>query len=538
MNRHPKRTVVQELRQEIEQIKMEFAEENSPVCELSRQLQENLQRFKEKFHASADLCIRQFVFGGNRGRAAALVYINGLTNNEQIELSILKPLMAAVEINTTLSSEDDLLTLITTKLIPAADTQHQKDLRLIIESVLAGNTALLVEGIAAAVIVSTPGWEKRSIAEPEAEVNIRGPKEGFIETLRSNTAMLRRRIGHPDLTMVQMTIGQKSKTDICIAYLKGVAPDSLITEVQRRLQRINTDIIVGSGDIEQLIQDHSLSLFSTIGHTERPDVVAAKIAEGRAAVLIDGTPYVLTMPFLFVENFQYPDDYNFHFLYATLIRLIRYAAFVISFISPAAYVALVSFHQELLPTPLLITMAAATEATPFPRVIEVIGMGFIFEIIREGGIRLPRPIGQAISIVGALVIGQATVQAGLVAAPTVIVIATTAVTTFLFPSLVDETAPLRILLVIITGFLGAFGLMMGLLVLLIHLVAIRSFGVPYLAPLAPLELRGLFQDVLIRAPWWMMWKRPWQIAADDARERQQFRLMPHPPENEQKESSE
>jgi spore germination protein KA len=538
MNHRPNRKILRKMLRKIGQIKMEFsAETNSTVSGLSKQLHSNLQRFKAELHFSTDLIIRQFTMGINQDLKAAIVYIDGLVDKKQIEWSILKPLMAPAAIIAPLSM-GDLLAQTAAQLISVGEAKEQDDFVRIVDSVLAGSTALFIDGSAAAVIINTPGWEKRSIIEPEAEVNIRGSKEGFIETLRTNTAMLRRAIGHPDLTMIQMTIGEKSKTDICIAYLKGIAPDSLITEIQRRLKRIKTDLIVGSGGIEQFIQDHPLSLFSTIGHTERPDVAAAKIAEGRAAILIDSTPYVLTMPFLFVENFQYPDDYNFHFIYATLIRWVRYAAFLISFAGPAAYVALISYHQELLPTPLLIAMAAATEATPFPRVVEVIGMGFIFEIIREGGIRLPRPIGQAISIVGALVIGQATVQAGFVAAPTVIVIATTAVTTFLFPSLVDETAPLRILLVVITGFLGAFGLMMGLLVIMIHLTALRSFGVPYLTPLAPLEPRGLAQDVLIRAPWWMMWKRPWQIAADDARERQQFRLMPRPPKKGQDESSE
>jgi spore germination protein KA len=532
MSRPPNRKILQKMLREIDQIKMEFGEETSPVSGLARQLQVNLERFQAELHSSSDLIIRQFTVGIDKDLKAAVIYIDGLVDKKQIEWSILKPLMTPAAVITPLS-RDDLLTEVAAKLISVGEVKKQDDFSRIVASVLTGGTALFIDGLPAAIIISTPGWEKRGITEPEAEVNIRGPKEGFIETLRTNTAMLRRKIGHPDLTMVQMTIGEKTKTNICIVYLKGLAPDPLIAEIRRRVQKVKTDLIVGSGGIEQLIQDHPLSLFSTIGISERPDVVAAKLTEGRAAILVDGNPYVLTIPFLFVENFQYPDDYNFHFIYATLIRWVRYAAFLISFLGPAAYVALISYHQELLPTPLLITMAAATEATPFPRVVEVIGMGFVFEIIREGGIRLPRPIGQAISIVGALVIGQAAVQAGFVAAPTVIVIATTAVTTFLFPNLVDETAPLRIILVVITGFLGAFGLMMGLLIILIHLAAIRSFGVPYLTPLAPIDPRGLAQDVLMRAPWWMMWKRPWQLFSHDASKRQRFRLMPHSPEQDE-----
>ncbi len=533
MYRRLKRRIFKKMLQEIEHIKMEFAGDIAPSENISSNLQSNLQKINNALHSSADLMIRQFTINIKNSPKAALVFIDGLTDKKQIEWSILQPLMAQSLEELTLSVQQDLLKHIKTQLITTGDAKEMDALSEVIESILKGDTALFVDGVSSAIIMSTPGWEKRGIKEPDSEVNIRGPRDGFVETLRTNTALLRRKISHPDLTLISMTIGQKTKTNVCIAYLKGIAPDALITEIERRLRRIQTDIIVGSGGIEQFIEDNPLSPFSTLGYTERPDVLGAKLSEGRAAVFTDGTPVVLTMPFLFVENFQYPDDYNVHFIYSTLIRWVRYTAFAISFLSPAAYVALTSFHQELLPTPLLITMVATTETTPFPRVVEVIGMGLIFEIIREGGIRLPRPIGQAISIVGALVIGQAVVQAGLVAAPTVIVIAITAVTTFLFPTLVDETTILRILLVVFTGFLGAFGLITGLLVILIHLTAIRSFGVPYLAPLSPVELRGLGQDVLIRAPWWMMWKRPQMLATADAKERQKFRLMPHPPKKEQ-----
>ncbi len=527
MYHRPKRRIFRKMLQKIEQIKMEFAEEISRPANISKQLQSNLQKIKSALHSSTDLKIRDFTVGIKNNPKAALVFIDGLADKKQIEWSILQPLMDPPPEEITLSSQEDLLGHIMTQLITVGDAKELVTLSQVIESILKGNTALFVDGISSAIIISTPGWEKRGIEQPASEVNIRGPREGFVETLRTNTAMLRRKIGHPDLTLISMTIGQKTKTNVCIAYLKGVTPDSLVVEVERRLKRIKTDIIIGAGGLEQFIEDNPFSLFSTVGYTERPDVVSAKISEGRAAILVDGTPVVLTVPFLFVENFQYPDDYNFHFIYATLIRWVRYTAFLISFLTPPFYVALTTFHQEILPTPLIIAIASASEGMPFPRVLEVIGMGLMFEIIREGGIRLPKPIGQAISIMGALVIGQATVQAGFVSAPTVIAIAITAVTTFVFPSLVDETTPLRILIVIIAGFLGAFGILISVLILLIHLASLRSFGVPYLSPIVPINLRGLGQDVLIRAPWWMMWKRPLSMAQD--KERQKFRLIPHPP---------
>ncbi len=527
MYRRLKRRIFKKMLQEIERIKMEFAGDIAPSENISSNLQSNLQKINNALHSSADLMIRQFTIRIKNSPKAALVYIDGLTDKKQIEWSILRPLMAPPLEELTLSAQQDLLRHIETQRITTGDAKELNALSQIIESILEGNTALFVDGVSSAVIISTPGWEKRGIEQPASEVNLRGPREGFVETLRTNTAMLRRKIGHPDLTFISLTIGEKTKTNISIAYLKGIAHDSLISEIERRLKRIKTDIIVGAGGVEQFIDEHPLSPFSTIGYTERPDVVAAKISEGRAAVFVDGTPVVLTMPFLFVENFQFPDDYNTQFIYATLIRWIRYTAFLISFLTPSIYVALTAFHQEILPTPLLIAMASASEGMPFPRVIEVIGMGLIFEIIREGGIRLPKPIGQAISIVGALVIGQATVQAGFVSAPTVIAIAITAVTTFIFPSLVDETTPLRLLVVIIAGFLGAFGIFICIIILIIYLASMRSFGVSYLSPIVPVNFRELGQDVLIRAPWWMMWKRPSLLAKDKVR--QQFRLMPRPP---------
>ena len=227
-----------------------------------------------------------------------------------------------------------------------------------------------------------------------------------------------------------MTIGRKTKTAVCLVYLKGVANPQVVEEAKRRLERIDTDGILESGYIEQFIEDAPLSIFSTIGNSEKPDTVAAKILEGRIAVLVDGTPFVLTFPMLFIEGFQSSEDYYSRPYYASLVRVIRFIAFMVSVLGPGIYVAVTTFHQELIPTPLLFTIAAAVEGTPFPTMIEVLVMGVIFEILREAGIRLPRPVGQAISIVGALVVGESAVSAGLIGEPVVIVIALTAVSSF------------------------------------------------------------------------------------------------------------
>jgi spore germination protein KA len=259
-------------------------------------------------------------------------------------------------------------------------------------------------------------------------------------------------------------------------------------------------------------------------------VAAAKILEGRAAILIDTSPIVLTVPLLFIESFQTPDDYNSRFYYQSIIRVIRYIAFTISILLPGVYVALTTFHQELIPTPLLISMAAATEGTPFPAVVQAIGMGLVFEMLREAGVRLPRPIGQAVSIVGALVIGQSTVSAGLIGAPMVIVVATTAIASFIIPAQADASAILRFSFTMLGGFMGAFGIMIGMLWTLLHLSSLRSYGTPYLAPFAPLYPRNLAQDVLIRAPIWAMLIRPRSITQKKS-QRQARAQKPRPPKS-------
>lgn len=493
---------------------------------LSSELEANLETLRAILGESADLVIRRFNLQASQGELAALVYIDGLTDVNTINQSVLDPLMSPPPKGN--GNSNSVIAKVESTVLHAAGVAKVQKQAELVDAVLAGAVALLIERQATALLISAQGWEKRAIQEPETEVILKGPREGFTENLRTNTALLRRRIGNPALTFEKMTVGQKTRTQLNIAYLKGVTPDKLVEEVRRRIRRINTDAILAEGFIEQFIEDAPFSPFSTVGYTERPDVCAARVLEGRVAIITDGTPVVGTVPFLFVESFQSPDDYNFRWIYSSAVRWFRYFAFLISILLPAIYVALSSFHQELIPTPLYITMAAANEGTPFPALVEVLGMGLTFEILREAGIRLPKPLGQAVSIVGALVIGQTTVAAGLVGAPVVIVIGFTAVTSFAAPTQTDAATLLRLGLTVLAGMLGAYGILSGLLLVFIHLAGLRSFGVPYLAPVAPLIPADL-KDVAVRAPLWAMLVRPQSLFQQDP-QRQAFRLLPHPPE--------
>jgi spore germination protein KA len=497
---------------------------------IDRDLQPNLVLIRTALNDSTDLKIRKFTFYLEQEREAALVFIDGLVDTRVIHDHILRPLMVE-----------------TFKLKNMPDSGLKKDLNWLgehfitvnswslitiideaLNAILAGDTILLIAGFSEGLQISSKGWEKRGIQEPDTEVNIKGAREGFIENLRTNTALLRRKVGHPHLTYETMTVGKKTKTDLAIAYIHGIVREELVAEVKSRIARINTDAVLDAGILEQYIEDAPFSLFPTVNYTERPEVVAARLLEGRVAIMVDGTPVVNTVPMLFMESFQTTDDYNFRWLFMTLIRWIRFLAYLLTIIMPAMYVALSTFNQEMIPTSLLISMAAAEDATPFPAVFEVLIMGIIFEILREGGIRLPRPVGSAVSIVGALVIGDAAVNAGLVGAPVVIVIALTAITSFVIPFQLEPVTLIRLGLTAFAATFGLFGILNGMLLILIHLAALRSFGIPYLSPLAPWVTADL-KDTVFRAPVWNLLKRPRSLEPMDL-PRQAPGLEPRPPE--------
>lgn len=498
---------------------------------LSDNLERNLQILREDLGQSNDVIIRNMKIGSNIKADAAVIYVDGLVERDLVNHDILRPLMYNLQLikDDVNQNHSGLIDFIKSSVLTVGQITETVDINRVVADVLSGNSAILVEGVTQALLIDAKGWKARSIEEPKNEVSIRGPKDSFTETLRTNTALLRRKIRDPRLTFQILQIGERSKTDVSVAYIKGITQDNLIEEINQRLKRINTDTIPDVGYIEQFIEDNPVTLFPTVGTSERPDVVAAKILEGRVAILADGSPTVLTMPFLFFESFQNPDDYYSRPFFATLIRWVRFLGFILSIYLPAFYVSLQAFHPELFPTPLLISVAASREGLPFPAAVEAVLMGILFEILREAGLRMPRSLGQAVSIVGALVIGQAAVSAGLVGAPMIIVVAATAIASFLVVPLADVGALLRLVLTLMAGFLGLFGIAIISLEILSHLASLRSLGVPYLSPAAPLNIRGL-KDVLLRAPLWSMDSRPAFLDPVD-KKRQSSDQMPRAPKS-------
>lgn len=478
--------------------------------ELSGNLNKDLSLILGILGSSKDILVRKFAVGKRRAKQAAVVFIEGMVDRTGLSENVLRPLMLRVD---DAGAPGSLMDYVESRMITFGDVRKAKTAAAVVDSVLSGDAALLIDGFAQALLVGTRRWEQRNVEEPETEVIVRGPREGFTENLRVNIVLLRRIIRNPALTFRFARIGSKTNTSVCMVYLKGTARDAQVEEVARRLRRIRTPAILESGYIEQFIEDNPFSPFSTVGNSERPDKVAAKILEGKIAILTDGTPFALTVPMLFIESFQSSEDYYSRPYYATIVRWVRYLGYGISVTAPATYVAFTMYHRELIPRPLLLTMAAAREGVPFPAAFEAIGMLLVFEILREAGVRLPRPVGQAVSIVGALVIGEAAVRAGLIGAPMVIVVAITAISSFVVPAQIDSSSFLRLVFTVSATLLGAFGVGICFLATLIHLTAIRSFGAPYLSPIAPLNVKGL-RDTLARAPVRIPLTRPTEIDRD------------------------
>lgn len=371
-----------------------------------------------------------------------------------------------------------------------------------------GETVILLDGYTKGISTSTRNENGRAISEPVNESVIRGPREAFTETLRTNTALIRRKIKDPNLWLKSRIIGKYTKTNVSIMYINGIANDKVVTEVMERLDRIDMDGILESGYIEELIQDSTLTPFPTVYNTERPDVIAAELLEGKVAILVDGTPFVLIVPAPFNSFLQAAEDHYQRSDVSSLIRIMRYLGIGIALLGPSFYVSITTHHQEMLPTPMLLSLAAQREGVPFPAFAEALLMEVAFEILREAGIRMPRTIGPAVSIVGTLVIGQAAVEAGIVSAVMVIVVSLTAICSFLFPSygLSNTFRLLRFPMMGLAAFWGLFGVMTGIIALILHMCSLRSFGVPYMSPFAPF-IPSEQKDSILRFPRWALLSR-------------------------------
>ncbi|OAA92445.1 spore germination protein [Clostridium coskatii] len=479
-------------------------------CIISNSIQLNISLIKDIFNDNDTLIVRYFENQKNNNVKCCIIFFQEMIDSETINANIIKPIIENTYLNEKNSNVENILNHI----IFSNNVNKTKDVNEIIESILNGNTVLFLEGASEALIISTVGWKPRAIEEPEGEKILRGPREGFTESLMVNLSMIRRKLLIPELKFKVRVLGTQTQTKICLCYINGIVNNKILNELNKRLESIDIDGIIASSYIQELINDEPFSPFKTIGSTERPDIVAAKLLEGRIAIIVEGTPIALTVPHIFIELFQSNDDYYINFYFSSISRLLRMLSFIITISLPSIFIALTTFHIEAIPTPLVISITAARQGIPFPITLEALLLLIAFEILRETGVRMPNQIGQAFSIVGALVLGQASVDARFVSAPMIIIIALTGITGLAIPKIKGGSILLRIILLMLSSILGLYGFVFGIIGILIHLFKMRSFGVPYMLSLMTLNPEDL-KDTAIRAPWFYMKYRPKFIAASN-----------------------
>ncbi|XEC95108.1 spore germination protein [Paenibacillus tarimensis] len=416
-----------------------------------------------------------------------IAYISGLADQERIHREIVEPLDAdpdtgPVPIQSPAYSETD-------------------DFQKVVMGMLSGMAAIAVLGRPKMILANVATAPHRAVTQPDTETTVHGPREGFVEHLGTNIALIRRIVKSEKLGMKAWQIGSVMQTEVRLVYLEDVASHELITEMANRISSVQLESVLDSNYLAENIKDHPFSLFPTNQTTERPDIVADALMRGRVAVFVNNSPFVLIFPFTFWNAFQAIEDYYLMYSSASFLRVIRSFFIILALLMPSLYVAITTYHIEMLPTDLLLSIAASREPSPFPALVEALIMESVFEALREAIVRLPRILGQAVSVVGALVIGQAVVQAGIISIPMIIVVAVTGIASLMIPryEMTFAIRILRMMLLILAGSLGLFGIALGLFFTQVYLTGIRSAGVPYLSPIAPIMMSGL-KDFIIRKP--------------------------------------
>ncbi|WP_091181256.1 spore germination protein [Paenibacillus catalpae] len=475
---------------------------------ISTQIESTIAFINGILGMNEDLTIRRFhVFGQYQ---AVIMYYSNMVNQSTVNVDIVKALMYVPPHLIGRSIEIKQLTdVLMNDALYHSESRLESELTVLVDSLLRGETVVTVEGLDHSLIINTRNIDKRSIEQPATEQVIRGPREGFIEPLGTNISLIRYRLQSPDLRIETMEIGRRTKSKVAVCYMEGITNPELVKEVNNRLSKIDTDTVMDSGYLEQFIEDNHYSPFPQVQYTERPDKVVANLAEGRVSILVDGSPLALVVPTVFNQFYQTVEDYTERFVLMSSIRLARLIALIFSLVFPAIYVSIISYNPELIPTEFAVAVAGGRAGVPFPAVVEVIIIEISMEVLREATIRLPQQVGGALSIVGVLVIGQAAVAAGFASPITVVIIALTTIGSFATPAY-NAALALRLLrfpLIILAGIFGLYGVMIGLILIANHLLSLKSFGVPYLSPLIPVDFQGL-KDLLIRGPLWLMNKRP------------------------------
>ncbi|GMB10502.1 MAG: spore germination protein [Candidatus Improbicoccus devescovinae] len=488
----------------------EINEKNNKLDEkhdINKNLDKNIAYFKQEFSQSADLVVREIKIFDLK---AAIITMDGLIDKNMFSSNVMKVLMydeISNKNSITNKTPNEIFNYVRDNLVAFPDQIEVNSYEDALNFVTAGFALLALDKHDKILAIGAQGFSIRGLSEPTSEKSQRGSRDGFIEVLRINITLIRRRIRSPKLKFETLIVGSVSKTYVCLCYMTDLDTSKIVEKIKKRLSNPNIKTVTTAGCLSPYLEkEGDLSLFSSIGFSERPDTICGKISEGRIAVLIDGTPTVLVAPYLFVEHFHNIDDYALRPYFVSLNRILKFAAFFIAILLPGLYVGLGTFNPELFPGELLNKIALATGSTPFSLMLETLIIHFIYEIMREAGLRLPQSLAHAVSIVGGLVIGDAAINSGLIGAPTLMVIALTTISSYVIPNLYEPITFLRLLFILAGGMLGIWGIMIVFSAILVNICAKSNFDIPFTAPISPFNLFGM-RDVFFRFSWKILYKK-------------------------------
>ena len=470
---------------------------------LIRRLDDSIDFIKQKTGGSSDILINRFAAGGVH---CVLLCCEGMVSASVITELVFEPITSIPA----KKGPHELFHYIQEELLLSTDRPVIEDYDTLFRLLYSGFAVLLAEGMPSALGFGVQGYSSRSIQEPSGEGNVMGAHEGFSETIRTSMSQLRRRMKSPELVMDMMQKGEKSCTDLCICYMKDRVPAELLRRIRKSLDGIRLESVLTTGYIRPFVESRRFELFSSTGTTERPDVLCSKLIEGRVGIHVDGVPFAIVIPRLFCENFQTLDDYSYKPYYATFIRWIKYAAFLIAVLLPAVYTAIVMHHPELLNSTLLMILVESERQAPLSIMTEALGVLLMYEVIREAGIRLPKPMGGSVSIVSGLIIGDAAVKSGLISTPLLTVTALAVMSGLCVPELNPPVTMLRFAFLAAGGALGLFGISLLACGVLVNICATEDYGFPYTAPLSPFAGSGM-GDTAVRSSFRKMQDRGFTV---------------------------
>lgn len=487
--------------------------DNRITLEFTWNLQQNVAAYEALVQDCDDIVRYTMDLAGDGGFRVYISYVDVMIDREIIEQQLMEQFLYYQRfVQLQEKQEEEFVTFLKRTGIATADIREAPDFDAAVNAVLSGDTMLMVEGYAGACVIGTRAWPNRGIGQTETEKVVRGPKEAFSETLRFNTVLIRRRIRDTRLKIRSRQLGVRSRTDVAIVYMEDLVRPEVLKEFEKRLDRYSIDAVLETGTVEQLVEDKWYSPFPQLQYTERPDKAASALLEGRIVLVVDTTPFVLILPSTLNTYMQASEDYYNRWAVSAMVRFLRYIAMFLAMCTPGLYIALTTYHPAMLPSSLIFSIAASRQGVPFYATIEVVIMEIAFEMLREAGLRLPSAIGHTVSIVGGLIIGQAAVEAGIASPIVVIIVSLTAIASFVIPndSFVSAIRLCKYSIILGAALLGLYGFMLAILVILVHLSGLKSFGIPYLSPFSFWGVNDGEdrRDSLIRAPITAMNKRP------------------------------